>query len=253
MYTLNREVFRADVNCLRIMERLGWMRVEKSACQLFADTAQALVPPTIAAIIAHRIDWRGWGGLRQTNQIVRSVVFKSCAFEWQSSATAPDPCGLVLWGWRIFWGFMQAGCDAQLGVGRRPARAGDVRCKLARSLALQAGSGKQAAEKVLSALSGKRPDIVIAGPPCRGLRRRAGPRNPDDPRNEVLRAAVRVAVRLQPKVIVVENVMYLRGPAFMPYLRGAMGVAPVAQNTASITQSLTHQRSGFPRQGNELS
>jgi len=64
---------------------------------------------------------------------------------------------------------------------------------------------------------------VIAGPPCQGFSR-AGPRNPADPRNKVLSAAVRTAVKLQPKVIVVENVLYLGGPSFISHLRKAMGV-----------------------------
>src|SRR5206468_3801096 len=50
------------------------------------------------------------------------------------------------------------------------------------------------------------------------------PRNPDDPRNKVLNAVVRTAVALRPKVIVVENVLYLSGPSFIPHLRRAMGV-----------------------------
>src|SRR5205823_804917 len=45
MYALNREVFPADVNCLRVMERLGWIEWRGRRAELLADTAQDLVPP----------------------------------------------------------------------------------------------------------------------------------------------------------------------------------------------------------------
>src|SRR5207244_7872599 len=82
---------------------------------------------------------------------------------------------------------------------------------------------KEAAGAVIKRLRGRRPRVVIAGPPCQGFSR-AGPRDPDDPRNGVLGAAVRMAVELDPEIIVIENVLYLRGPSFAKYLNGAVGV-----------------------------
>jgi DNA (cytosine-5)-methyltransferase 1 len=48
-------------------------------------------------------------------------------------------------------------------------------------------------------------DAVIAGPPCQGFST-AGKRDPKDPRNTLLVRAAQIAVRLKPKVVLIENV-----------------------------------------------
>lgn len=49
------------------------------------------------------------------------------------------------------------------------------------------------------------PDVVIAGPPCQGFST-AGKRNLTDERNHLLPLAGRLATKLKPKVIIIENV-----------------------------------------------
>ena len=49
------------------------------------------------------------------------------------------------------------------------------------------------------------PSVVLAGPPCQGFST-AGKRLINDPRNTLLLTAVRLATRLQPQVIIIENV-----------------------------------------------
>lgn len=49
-------------------------------------------------------------------------------------------------------------------------------------------------------------DVLLAGSPCQGFST-AGLRNVDDPRNSLLLVAPRIAKKLQPKVIVAENVL----------------------------------------------
>lgn len=51
----------------------------------------------------------------------------------------------------------------------------------------------------------KKIDVLIGGPPCQGFSV-AGPRNMDDKRNSLYVAMVKLAERLQPKAIVLENV-----------------------------------------------
>jgi DNA (cytosine-5)-methyltransferase 1 len=52
---------------------------------------------------------------------------------------------------------------------------------------------------------GDAPDVVIAGSPCQGFST-LGKRRVDDPRNSLLLGAVRLAVRMRPSAIVLENV-----------------------------------------------
>lgn len=54
-------------------------------------------------------------------------------------------------------------------------------------------------------LSGGRPDVVIAGSPCQGFST-AGKRRLDDPRNSLLLQAGKLALEIQPKVFIAENV-----------------------------------------------
>jgi DNA (cytosine-5)-methyltransferase 1 len=50
-----------------------------------------------------------------------------------------------------------------------------------------------------------RPDLIVAGPPCQGFST-VGPFDADDPRNDLLLVPVRLAARLKPTAIVIENV-----------------------------------------------
>jgi endonuclease III len=47
MYTLGRDVFPADVHCLRVMERLGWLMRNGQRMETMADEAQSLIPPAL--------------------------------------------------------------------------------------------------------------------------------------------------------------------------------------------------------------
>ncbi|MEX1026502.1 MAG: DNA cytosine methyltransferase [Candidatus Paceibacterota bacterium] len=48
-------------------------------------------------------------------------------------------------------------------------------------------------------------DVVLAGPPCQGFST-AGKRRLNDPRNSLLMTAARIAIEIQPSVVIVENV-----------------------------------------------
>jgi len=45
MYSLDRAVFPADIHCLRVMQRLGWIESVDRSSQATADRAQDCVPP----------------------------------------------------------------------------------------------------------------------------------------------------------------------------------------------------------------
>lgn len=61
------------------------------------------------------------------------------------------------------------------------------------------------AVEILKKTKGKRPDILIGGPPCQGFSV-MGDKNSSDPRNTLFEAYVRLVRDLKPKVFVFENV-----------------------------------------------
>ncbi len=64
-------------------------------------------------------------------------------------------------------------------------------------------------------------DVVVAGSPCQGFST-IGKRNHSDPRNELLSMAVLRAIALEPRVIVLENVLGLMAGAHRSYLDDAL-------------------------------
>ena len=83
--------------------------------------------------------------------------------------------------------------------------------------------GRSAARHILRALNGDRIDAVIAGPPCQGFSR-AGRRDPKDPRNRVFVACARIAAKLDPDLVVFENVPYLAKLPFRCFLNKAAAI-----------------------------
>lgn len=59
LYSLKRRVFPADVHCLRIMTRLGWVRWEKQRGEQLADTVQEAVPPSLRRLLHIRLVQHG--------------------------------------------------------------------------------------------------------------------------------------------------------------------------------------------------
>lgn len=80
---------------------------------------------------------------------------------------------------------------------------------------------RTAAKEISKAINGEKIDAVIAGPPCQGFSR-AGRRDPKDPRNRVFVACARIAAKLDPSLVVFENVPYLAKPPFRRFLDKAM-------------------------------
>lgn len=225
MYTLNREVFPADVNCLRVMERLGWINWQGRRAELLADAAQALVPPPLRRGL--HIDFIQHGRAVCTPNkpaCQRCSLQDICSYSGKRQPPGPSTVDLCCGAGGFSWGFMQAGCEVRLGVDLDRHALATFAANLPGATALNFDiTGKNAGDEILAALGGQKPKIVIAGPPCQGFSR-AGTRDPEDPRNEVLSAAVRVAVKLAPDVIVIENVLYLGGPSSLPHLQRVMGV-----------------------------
>lgn len=69
-------------------------------------------------------------------------------------------------------------------------------------------------ERCLAEALSERPDWIVGGPPCQGFST-VGKRVREDPRNQLFREFVRVVRILQPKRILVENVVGLRDMDFV--------------------------------------
>jgi len=117
----------------------------------------------------------------------------------------PTALGMFVGGGGLDLGFKQAGfkllaaSDNEPAAGRTHARNWpDAPFVLAdiRSLTLDA---------IAEATKGKRPDVVIGGPPCQGFST-LGDRLSADPRNALVDAFVRVIDGLRPQAVVIENV-----------------------------------------------
>lgn len=63
-------------------------------------------------------------------------------------------------------------------------------------------------------------DVLIAGPPCQGFST-LGPGDPRDPRNALLQVPARVATRLRPAVVVIENVFGATSPGNIRHVEQA--------------------------------
>jgi len=66
----------------------------------------------------------------------------------------------------------------------------------------------------------RRPDVVLAGPPCQGFST-LGKRNLNDPRNSLFVRAAEIAVQLKPQVIAIENVTGVLSGAMMNHFKQA--------------------------------
>ncbi len=97
-------------------------------------------------------------------------------------------------------GFIQAGFRCRAAFDSDPVSVVTYRQNLGDATLLDLSRNQIA----FDALQGS--DLVLAGPPCQGFST-LGKRNPEDVRNDLLVTAGRIALRIRPKVILVENVV----------------------------------------------
>jgi DNA (cytosine-5)-methyltransferase 1 len=117
----------------------------------------------------------------------------------------PTALGLFVGGGGLDLGFLQAGF--------RLLAASDADPMAARTHArnwpgvpfVEADVRALTAEALMSATKGRRPDVIIGGPPCQGFST-LGDRQSSDPRNELVDAFIRLVDEIQPQAVVIENV-----------------------------------------------
>jgi len=109
------------------------------------------------------------------------------------------------------YGFETAGYEVLLGVDNDDAALETFRKNHRNSKALNLDLAEESVvDRIADELGGKKVDVIIAGPPCQGFSL-TGPRIADDARNRLFLAVFRVADRLRPAAIVIENVPGLAG------------------------------------------
>ncbi len=225
LYTMHRDVFPADVNCMRIMERLGWIQWRGRRAELLARVAEGVVPPPLRRSLHISLVQLGRQVCTPSKPRCHSCCLADlCTHGRRRKATRPTVVDLCCGAGGFSWGFAQAGFEILLGVDQSEYALSTYEANLPGVSTLATDiTQRDTYSRVAAKLRGHSPNVVIAGPPCQGFSR-AGPRLADDPRNFVLRATLKLAVDLEPAMIVVENVPAIRGKLYEHHIRRALGV-----------------------------
>jgi endonuclease III len=78
LYSLKRRVFPADIHCLRIMTRLGWVRWSGQRAECLADAAQQRVEPSIRRSLHVRLVQHGRAVCRSRPLCSECILKRSC-------------------------------------------------------------------------------------------------------------------------------------------------------------------------------
>jgi endonuclease III len=78
MYSLRRDVFPADIHCLRVMTRLGWLRWQGERAETFAGAAQAAVPAGLRMSLHVRLVQHGRAACGSTPRCGGCVLRAVC-------------------------------------------------------------------------------------------------------------------------------------------------------------------------------
>ena len=78
MYALDRDVFPADVHCLRIMHRLGWIEWNGERAERVADVAQGIVPEGMRRALHIRLVQHGRAICRSIPRCAQCVLKDLC-------------------------------------------------------------------------------------------------------------------------------------------------------------------------------
>jgi len=104
------------------------------------------------------------------------------------------------------YGFESAGYHVVLGVDNDKQALETFKANHKNSKTLLADLHKdEAIHEILSIVDGQNIDVIIAGPPCQGFSL-TGTRRREDPRNKLFYSVFKLAEKLDPKAIIIENV-----------------------------------------------
>ena len=104
------------------------------------------------------------------------------------------------------FGFQQAGFDVVLGVDNNKIALQTFEHNHNNSKTMMSDlQSNQGIESIIEATSHYQVDVIIAGPPCQGFSL-TGKRNEYDTRNSLFEAVFKVAKKIKPKALLIENV-----------------------------------------------
>ena len=104
------------------------------------------------------------------------------------------------------YGFQQAGFHVLLGVDNTEIALKTFAKNHDNSITLNLNLHKdEAIDTIVESIEGKEIDVIIGGPPCQGFSL-TGTRNENDERNTLFNAMFRLAKKVNPKAIIIENV-----------------------------------------------
>lgn len=106
----------------------------------------------------------------------------------------------------LSFGFEQAGFECVLGVDFEQSALDTFAYnhKHAKALNLDL-SADESIDKIINEINDKKIDLIVAGPPCQGFSL-TGKRDENDKRNKLFYSVFKLAEKIQPKYIVIENV-----------------------------------------------
>ncbi|HEY8559457.1 MAG TPA: DNA cytosine methyltransferase [Pyrinomonadaceae bacterium] len=109
------------------------------------------------------------------------------------------------------YGFEKAGYHVVLGVDNDETALETFRKNHKNSQSLMADlHSDKTIEQIAEKVGDHKIDVIIAGPPCQGFSV-TGPRNETDERNKLFYSVFRLADRIKPKAVIIENVPGLAG------------------------------------------
>lgn len=117
----------------------------------------------------------------------------------------PTAVGLFVGAGGLDLGFLQAGFRLLAATDNEPAARDTHQLNWPDVPFLLEDVRKITPAKILEATGGRRPDLIIGGPPCQGFST-LGDRLSSDPRNDLVDAFIRIVEGLRPQAIIVENV-----------------------------------------------
>lgn len=225
MYSLQRKVFPADAHCIRVLTRIGYLRLgldHKEAQQELAH----MVPPELAYSLHVNLVAHGKKVCRAVNpDCAGCVIRKLCKHQrslsqhaWKRNTKSPTVVDLFAGAGGSSLGLEWAGFKIVAAVDEDFWACQTFRLnhpELPEERILQLDIRKDQTEKALLRLQGVRhPTLVIGGPPCQGFsmigRWASGPngyrRFINDPRNELYKEFIHYVRLLNPKLVVMENV-----------------------------------------------